>query len=96
MDEEYREKARGIFPESLKTMDMKETKNVLDLGIRTEKRSIEFYANSAKLTDRKSSKDMFLRLAGIEEGHRALLEEAMYYLDQEGSWYGYSPPTIEG
>jgi len=33
---------------------------------------------------------------GVEEGHKTTLEDAMYYLDQEGTWYGYSPPTIEG
>jgi len=96
LDEESREKARNIFPDSPKKFDMKETKNVLEIGIKTEKRSIEFYSNSARKTNQKSSKEMFLKLAGIEEGHRAMLEEAMYYLDQQGSWYGYSPPTIEG
>ena len=28
--------------------------------------------------------------------HKETLEDAMYYLDQGGSWYGYSPPTLEG
>lgn len=32
---------------------------------------------------------------GIEET-KELLEDALYYLDQGGSWYGYSPPTLEG
>lgn len=96
LTEENRKKAMRIFPESMSAMNMKETKNVLELGIRTEKRSIEFYTNSAAKIDQKPCKEMFLRLAAIEEGHRAVLEEAMYYLGQQGSWYGYSPPTIEG
>jgi len=96
LDEENREKARRIFPESLEPMGIGETKDVLTLGIRTEKRSIELYSKSAQKTDIKSSKDLFLKLVGIEQGHKSILQDAMYYLDQEGTWYGYSPPTIEG
>ncbi|MCZ7392929.1 MAG: ferritin family protein [Candidatus Methanoperedens sp.] len=96
MDEENREKARRIFPESLEPMGIGETKDVLTLGIRTEKRSIELYSMSAQKTDVQSSKDLFLKLAHFEEGHKETLQDALYYLEQEGSWYGYSPPTIEG
>ncbi len=96
LDEENREKARRIFPESLEPMGIGETKDVLTLGIRTEKRSIELYSKSAQKTDIKSSKDLFLKLVHFEEGHKETLEDALYYLEQEGSWYGYSPPTIEG
>ncbi len=96
LDEENREKARRIFPESLEPMGIAETKDVLTLGIRTEKRSIELYSKSAQKTDVKSSKDLFLKLVHFEEGHKEKLEDALYYLEQEGSWYGYSPPTIEG
>ncbi len=96
LDEANREKARRIFPESLEPMGIGETKDVLTLGIRTEKRSIELYSTGAQKIDNKSSKDLFLKLAHFEEGHKKTLEEALYYLEQEGSWYGYSPPTIEG
>lgn len=96
LDEENREKARRIFPEPLAPMDIAETKDVLKLGIRTEERSIELYTNSAQKTDIKSSKDLFLKLVHFEEGHKEALEDALYYLEQEGTWYGYSPPTIEG
>jgi rubrerythrin len=95
LDEENREKARQVFPESL-NMGIEETKDVLKLGIRTEKRSIELYSNSAGKTDNKSSKELFLKLVHFEEGHKKTLEDALYYLEQEGTWYGYSPPTIEG
>lgn len=87
------EKARNIFPESLDNII--DTKDVLKLGIRTEERSIEFYSNSAKQVDNPSSKDLFLKLIRVEEGHKTVLEEALYYLEQEATWYGYSP-TIEG
>ena len=96
LDRENKEKARHIFPESLEPIGIAETKDVLKLGIRTEERSIEFYSSSAKRTENRSSKDLFLKLVGIEQGHKSILQDAMYYLDQEGTWYGYSPPTIEG
>jgi len=96
LDEENREQARSVFPESLGPMDIKETKEALELGIRTEVRSIELYSKSAQKTDIKSSKDLFLKLVDFETGHKKILEDALYYLGQEGSWYGYSPPTIEG
>jgi rubrerythrin len=96
LDKENKEKARKIFPESIEPLGIAETKDALGLGIRTEERSIEFYSSSAQRTKNESSKDLFLKLVGIEEGHKSTLEDAMYYLDQEGTWYGYSPPTIEG
>lgn len=96
LDEENREKAKQIFPESLEPLGISETKDVLTLGIRTEKRSIELYSAGAKKTDIKSSQELFLKLVHFEEEHKKTLEDALYYLEQEGSWYGYSPPTIEG
>jgi rubrerythrin len=96
VDENYREKAKRIFPESLEPLGIEETKDILKLGIRTEERSVELYSTSIGKTDNKSSKDLFLRLVHFEGEHKKTLEEALYYLDQEGSWYGYSPPTIEG
>jgi rubrerythrin len=96
VDEMNRDKARSIFPESNKNFTVGETKDALSLGIRTEERSIELYSKSAKQTDIGSSKELFLKLADIERKHKEILEDAMYYLDQGGSWYGYSPPTLEG
>ena len=96
MDEKNREKARHVFPESLEPMTITETREALKLGIRTEERSIELYSNSARETGIRSSKDLFLTLVDFEKEHKKILEDALYYLGQEGSWYGYSPPTIEG
>ena len=96
VNETNREKARSIFPESDKTLSAGETRDALKLGIRTEERSIELYSKGAKQTEIGSSKDLFLKLAHIEGKHKEMLEDAMYYLDQGGSWYGYSPPTLEG
>lgn len=96
VDEVNREKAKRIFPESLEPLGIQETKDILKLGIRTEERSIELYSKSVDKTDNKSSKDLFSRLVLFETEHKKTLEDALYYLDQDGSWYGYSPPTIEG
>jgi rubrerythrin len=96
LDKENREKAKQVFPESMDALGIAETREVLELGIRTEKRSIDLYSNSAKRMETGQSKDLFLKLAGFEEGHKKLLEDALYYLEQGGSWYGYSPPTLEG
>ncbi len=96
MDKESREKAKKVFPESMDPLGITETKDTLNLGIRTEERSIELYSNSAKNTAAGSSRELFIRLVGFENGHKKLLEDALYYLEQEGTWYGYSPPTIEG
>lgn len=96
LDKENREKVKQVFPESTESLGIAETREVLELGIRTEKRSIELYSNSSKRMKAGESKDLFLRLAGFEEGHKKLLEDALYYLEQGGSWYGYSPPTLEG
>jgi rubrerythrin len=96
LDEKNREEAHSVFPESLGPMDITETQEALKLGIRTEVRSIELYSKSAQKTDIRSSKDLFLKLVDFEKGHKKTLEDALYYLGQEGSWYGYSPPTIEG
>jgi len=96
LDENNREKARRVFPESPGTMTVTETQESLKLGIRTEDRSIELYSKSAQKTDTRSNKDLFLKLVDFEKGHKEILKDALYYLGQEGSWYGYSPPTIEG
>lgn len=94
LDKDEKAAALRIFPESALTIT--ETKEVLKLGIRTEERSIELYSGSAAKAGNESSKDLFSKLAGIEKGHKEILVDALYYLSQEGTWYGYSPPTLEG
>lgn len=91
LNEESREKARRIFPESLEPLSITESKDILKLGIRTEERSIELYSMSAERTDRKSGKDLFLKLVHFEEEHRDKLIDALKYLEQQGSWQGYTP-----
>lgn len=96
LNDKNREEARRVFPESLEPLGITETEDVLKLGIRTEERSIELYSGGAQKTDIKSTRDLFLKLVHFEEGHKKTLLDALYYLEQQGTWYGYSPPTIEG
>ena len=96
LDKENSEKARQIFPESMEPLGIEETKDILKLGIRTEDKSIQLYSSSAKRMDAGTSRELFLKLVGFEEQHKIFLEEALYYYEQGGSWYGYSPPTLEG
>ncbi|MDJ1423555.1 MAG: ferritin family protein [Candidatus Methanoperedens sp.] len=96
LDEENTERARRIFPEPLRPLNIEETKDVLKLGIKVEERSIELYSGSAQKTEDISARDLFLRLVHFEEGHKETLIEALDHLEQVGSWYGYSPLEIEG
>ena len=96
VDEGNRNKAREIFPEPLHSPSIEETKDIIKLGIRTEERSIELYSKSALQTTNESSKKLFKELTKFESEHKRILEDALYYFEQDGTWYGYSPPTIEG
>lgn len=96
VDEENRNKAREIFPEPHHAPSIEETKDIIKLGIRTEERSIDLYSRSALRTTNESGKKLFNELTKFESEHKRILEDALYYFEQDGSWYGYSPPTIEG
>jgi rubrerythrin len=96
LDEEKREKANRIFPEPYDSLSLIEAKNVLKIGIRTEERSIELYSKSAKKINDSSGKNFYLKIVNYKEGYKKMLEDALYYLEQEGSWYGYCPSIMEG
>jgi rubrerythrin len=71
------------------------TQEILKIGILIEQKSVAFYTgNAAKVTDDKL-KRLFLTLIDIEKGHKALLEENLFHMKQEGSWFGYAP-ILEG
>lgn len=67
----------------------------LEIGIQVEIGSIEMYRDAASMVEETEVKGLLERLTHIEEGHRALLEENIYMLRNEGAWYGYSP-ILEG
>lgn len=67
------------------------TLEILQIGVLVEQKSIAFYTdNAAKVTDDKL-KRLLLTLIDIEKGHKALLEENLFHMRQEGSWWGYEP-----
>jgi rubrerythrin len=71
------------------------TIGILQIGILVEKKSVDFYTdNAAKVTDDKL-KGLLVALIDIEKGHMALLEENLFHMRQEGSWWGYAP-ILEG
>jgi rubrerythrin len=96
LEEENMEKAFHIFPEPCRPLSLIDAKNSLKIGIGTEVKSIELYSIAAQKTNDSSIKDLYLKLVHCEVGHKKILEDALYYLEQEGSWYGYSPQILEG
>ncbi|MGQ9587220.1 MAG: ferritin family protein [Thermoplasmata archaeon] len=81
-----------IFPERIhkNSIHAKDAVAAIKLGIRTEKRSIEFYSKSAASASPKMKK-IFTKLAKMEIVHLGLLEENLQYLHDDGVWYGYLP-----
>jgi len=95
VDKTNREKEISIFPESHKTLSVSETKDALSLGIRTEERSIELYSRGLNKPILVQAKTCY-ELAILRKNIKKFLKMPCINLDQGGSWYGYSPPTLEG
>ena len=71
------------------------TIEILQIGILVEQKSVDFYTdNAAKVAD-DDLKKLLVTLIDIEKGHKALLEENLFHMRQEGSWWGYAP-ILEG
>ncbi len=71
------------------------TIEILQIGILVEQKSVDFYTdNAAKVADDELKK-LLVTLIDIEKGHKALLEENLFHMRQEGSWWGYAP-ILEG
>jgi len=81
-----------VFPEQIRKNSIvaRDAISAVMLGIRTEKRSIDFYTESAAKANPKLRK-MFLKLVNMEIVHLGLLEENLHCLHEDGSWYGYLP-----
>lgn len=91
-DNELRKGLKKVFPERIhkNSIVAKDAISALMLGIRTEKRSIDFYTESVARASPKLKK-MFAKLIGMEIVHLGLLEENLHCLQSDGSWYGYLP-----
>ena len=81
-----------VFPERIRKNSIvaRDAISAVMLGIRTEKRSIDFYTESASKANPKLRK-MFYKLINMEIVHLGLLEENLHCLHEDGSWYGYLP-----
>ncbi|OGS42262.1 MAG: hypothetical protein A3K67_00900 [Euryarchaeota archaeon RBG_16_62_10] len=91
-EELVRKSLKEVFPERIhkNSIATKDAVSAIKLGIRTEKRSIEFYSKNAA-TARPKLKKIFTKLAKMEIVHLGLLEENLEYLQDDGAWYGYLP-----
>jgi rubrerythrin len=63
----------------------------LQIGIVIEKKSVDFYTASASGTKDVKLKQVLNALIDIEKGHKAMLEENLFHLRQDGTWWGYVP-----
>jgi len=83
---------KEVFPERIhkNAIATKDAVSAIKLGIRTERRSIEFYSKNAA-SARPKMKKIFTKLARMEIVHLGLLEENLGYLQDDGVWYGYLP-----
>ena len=71
------------------------TIEILQIGILVEQKSVDFYTANAGKADDAGLKELFVTLIDIEKGHKAMLEENLFHMRQEGSWWGYAP-ILEG
>jgi rubrerythrin len=91
----------GIVPERAfpfppdRCLSLENEIEALKVGIQVEMSSVAMYREAALRVDEPGVKTLLEKLTHVEEGHRKLLEDNMYLLENEGAWYGYSP-ILEG
>ena len=85
-----------IFPHRIlkDSIETRDAISAIKLGIETEQRSIDFYAQHAESSSGEL-KDMFAKLEKMEREHLQLLQENLEHLRDDGVWYGYVP-ILEG
>lgn len=71
------------------------TLEILQIGIVVEQKSIDFYSSKSKMTEDIGLRRILSELVDIEKGHKAMLEENLFHLRQDGTWWGYVP-ILEG
>ena len=62
-------------------------KEVLRMAIKSEQEALAFYTEAEDSTPDLRGKSMFKRLAGEEEGHRALLEEELEWITKSRKYF---------
>jgi rubrerythrin len=85
-----------IFPHrTLKdSIETRDAISAIKLGIETEQRSIDFYAQHARSASG-DLREIFEKLEKMERVHLGLLRENLEHLRDDGMWYGYVP-ILEG
>jgi rubrerythrin len=67
----------------------------LHIALALEKRAQEFYANQAKQTDDRKAREMYLRLAEMEEAHYELIQAEIDAIGNTGFWLGLREFSLE-
>lgn len=85
-----------IFPHRIlkDSIETRDAISAIKLGIETEQRSIDFYAQHAESSSGEL-KEVFAKLEKMEREHLQLLQENLEHLQDDGVWYGYVP-ILEG
>lgn len=84
-----------IFGSEWGKMENEDSFAALEKGIETEQKSIDFYQAQGEKAKDKALVELFQYLVKVEIGHKSLLEENLFRLKQDGSWWGYVP-ILEG
>lgn len=85
-----------IFPHKIlkDSIETRDAISAIKLGMETEQRSIDFYAQQAGSSSG-TLKEVFEKLERMERAHLELLRENLEHLRDDGAWYGYVP-ILEG
>lgn len=85
-----------IFPHRMlrDSIETRDAISAVKLGIETEQRSIDFYAQHAESSSDELN-EVFRKLERMERDHLQLLQENLEHLRDDGVWYGYVP-ILEG
>lgn len=90
------EAVEKIFSGGEKTwVEAEDVLEALEFGIAIEQKSIDFYSSKGSTTEDEKLRQLFADLVKIEKEHKSLLEENLFHLKQNGSWWGYVP-ILEG
>jgi rubrerythrin len=82
---------KKVFSQERKKGEKDIISKILQLGIGIEQKSIDFYSSESKKTKSVKMKKLLEKLTEIEKGHKALLEETLFHMKQDGAWWGYTP-----
>lgn len=86
---------REVFTQERKKGEKDMVSKIMKLGIGIEQKSIDFYSSKSRTVKNAKTKRLLEDLAEVEKGHKEALEEALFHMKQEGSWWGYTP-ILEG